>query len=113
MEVVGKAVLSELEALNDQIIFEFIEDTKNGQFNVVSAGGLLVREVSHKQVDYCRWGRVLSVGPKVTEFKEGQIVLIDKLRWTSGFLVTDKEYWITTDKEILAVWDNPEVMPSS
>lgn len=107
-----EAVLSELEPIRNQIIFEFIEEARHGQFNSETSGGILIRETSDKQVDYCRWGRVLATGPNVTEFEEGQLVLIDKLRWTSGFKVTDKTYWVTTDEEILAVWDDPNTLPS-
>lgn len=109
MEVVA---LSELKPIRNQIIFEFTEDAQHGQFNIVTSSGILVRETPEKQVDYCRWGRVLAIGPNVTEIEEGQIVLIDKLRWTSGFKVMDKTYWITTDEEILAVWADPNPLPS-
>jgi len=104
--------LSELVPIHNQIIFEFIEKTRGGQFDSVTSSGVIIRQTSDKQVDYCRWGRVLAVGPKVTEFEETQIVLIEKLCWTSGFKVTDKQYWITTDEKILAIWDDLHNLPS-
>ena len=101
--------------LRNQIIFDFVETTHNGKFNTKTAGGLLVVESSDKQVDYCRWGTILATGPDVEDFSVGDIVLIDKLRWTNEFALIDSDdgYWITTDEDILATWDDPESLPSS
>lgn len=104
---------SELGAINNQIIFNFVEDTTHGHFNSKSAGGILMVEHGHHQVDYSRWGRVLGVGPDAQdEFAVGDLVLIENLRWTSEFIVNDVSYWITTDTEILAKWDDEENLPS-
>lgn len=102
---------SEVEALNNQIIFEFVEDNNSGHFNSKTAGGVMVVEQQHKQVDVCRWGRILNVGPDVDEFEPLQIVLIKQLRWTNHFIITDKKYWITQDTEIIALWDDTLNLP--
>jgi co-chaperonin GroES (HSP10) len=102
----------ELNPIHNQIIFDFIEETQGGRFNTKTQNGLFVLEQADKQVDYCRWGRVLAVGPTVEDITVGDIVLIEKLMWTSMFRVTTKEYWVTSEDKILALWDNPSVLPS-
>lgn len=102
----------ELAPINNQIIFEFIEDVGKGKFNTKTVAGLFVIEGSDKQVDYCRWGRILAMGPDVTDFSIGDIVLLDKMRWTKMFMVTTTPYWISTDEEIMAIWDDPSRLPA-
>ena len=107
------AQATELSAINNQIIFEFLEDTTQGHFNSKSAGGILLVEHGHHQVDYCRWVRVKDTGPDVdSDISVGDVVLVGNLRWTPEFTVNDKGYWITTDNEIIAVWDDLENLPS-
>lgn len=107
------AAPSELQAVRNQIIFNFMEDTTRGQFNSKSAGGILVVEHSYNQIDYARWARVISIGPEVNDdFAVGDLILIENLRWTSEFLVNEVSYWITTDTEVLAKWDDEENLPS-
>jgi co-chaperonin GroES (HSP10) len=56
-----------------------------------------------------RWGRVYRVGPKQTEIKEGQWILIEHGRWTRKVKIHDGETELEiqkVDKEaILAVSD--------
>ena len=108
MEVVS----CELEPIRNQIIFEFTQDARKGHFQEKSGTGVIIVETADKQVDYCRWGRVLAVGPDVDEFEADQIVLIEHLQWTTMFKVTKKQYWITTDTEIIALWDDPDSLPA-
>ena len=104
---------SELQAIRNQIIFNFMEDTTRGQFNSKSAGGILMVEHGHNQIDNERWARALAVGPDVgDDFAVGDLILIENLRWTSEFIVNEESYWITTDTEILAKWDDEENLPS-
>lgn len=106
-----EAVSCELEPLHNQIIFEFTQDARKGYFREVTGSGVVVMEAADKQVDYCRWGRILAVGPDVEDFEPGQIVLIEHLQWTTMFKVTRQQYWLTRDTEILATWDDPDSLP--
>ena len=103
----------ELNPIHDQIIFEFVESTRHGKFDTKSKGGLFILETADKQVDVCRWVRILAMGPEVVDadYTVGDIVLVEKLRWTTMFKVTLTEYWITTATEILAIWDDPDNLP--
>ena len=96
--------ICDVEAINNQIVFRFIEDTTQGRFNQKTGLGVIVVDRAEKQLDHARWGRVLDIGPEAKcDFEVGDIVLIQNLRWTNMFSFEDREYWVTTDKEILAV----------
>lgn len=95
---------ADIEPINNQIAFRFIEDSTGGRFNQQTGSGVIVVDQKDKQVEYARWGRVLALGPLVNEdFDVGDIVLIENLRWTNKFMFDDRSYWLTTDSEILAV----------
>lgn len=102
----------EVQPVNNQLVFEFLEDITQGHFNLVSASGLHIVESTDKQVDHPRWGCVLATGPQVLDIFTDDIILVKELRWTKKFRVTDKDYWITDDMEILAIWDDKETLPS-
>jgi co-chaperonin GroES (HSP10) len=101
----------ELNPIRNQIIFEFVNDARKGHFREVTNAGLIIMEDAAKQVEYCRWGRVLGVGEESKDVAVGDIVLIEHLQWTNMFRITRKDYWITEDTEILAKWDDPERLP--
>jgi len=102
----------EVAPILNQMVFEFIEDTTHGHFNRKGAGGLLIVEGDDKQVEHCRWIRILAIGPDVTDFAVGEIVLCEKLRWTNRFRLTDRDYWITSDTEIIARWGDDDNLPT-
>ena len=103
--------MSEVQAINNQIVFKFVEDTTKGQFNSKTAGGILLVEHGHNQVENARWATVVAVGPDAEGLDEGEIVLIENLRWTSEFIVSGESYWVSDDKSILAKWDDSENLP--
>ena len=98
--------------INDQIAFEFLDDTTKGKFNEKSGGGILLVQHAHKQVDYCRWARVKVIGPDVKNVSVGDIVLIQNLRWSNQFMIGEDKYWLTAENEIIATWDDPNNLPS-
>jgi hypothetical protein len=101
----------ELEPIHNQILFKFLDDTAQGHFNAKSAGGVLLVEHSHNQVEFSRWGTAVAVGPNVADVDAGDVILIDNLRWTSGFQLNDEMHWITTETEVLCLWDDPKNLP--
>jgi co-chaperonin GroES (HSP10) len=97
-------IICDVEPVNNQIVFRFIEDTTQGKFNQQSSGGILVVVKADKQLEDARWVRVLAIGPEAdVDFGVGDVVLIQNLRWTNMFSFEDREFWITTDNEVLAV----------
>ncbi len=102
----------EVQPINDQLVFEFIENITQRHFNAKTAMGLHIVESMDKQVDHPRWVKVLAIGPQVTDVFVGDIVLVKELRWTKKFRITDKDYWITSSPEILVAWDDKESLPA-
>lgn len=102
----------EIEPVHNQILFRFVDDTTRGHFNEKTKGGVLVVEDSSKQVDYSRWGTVIAIGPDVKDIFEGEVVLINSLKWTNSFRMTDTNYWITAETEVIAKWGDPANLPS-
>jgi co-chaperonin GroES (HSP10) len=102
----------EIDPVHNQILFQFVEDTTRGKFNEKSNGGILLVEDSSKQVEHCRWGTVVSTGPNVKDVVEGEVILINALMWTNGFRMTDTDYWITSEPEIIAKWGDGNSLPS-
>jgi len=45
-----------------------------------------------------RWGRVYTVGPEQTEFREGQWILVEHGRWTRGLEIEDETGELTIRK---------------
>jgi co-chaperonin GroES (HSP10) len=98
----------ELQAIDDHILFEFVEDVGGGGFLQKSGSGVVIAEGHEKQLDTCRWIRALSIGPDVNEeFKVGDVLLIENLQWTTMFMVKDKgqKYWQTKAEHVLATID--------
>ena len=60
-----------------------------------------------------RWGRVYAVGPKQTNVKVGQWVMVAHGRWTRGLEIEDENGEQTVrkvdPKDILLVSDSPEI----
>lgn len=110
-----QSLTNEIEAVANQLIFQFVEETAGGGFSQKTGTGILVSQGHEKQLDYCRWGRIMSMGPdvKTEDFNVGDIVLIDSLKWTNMFMVEDdgNKYWVTTDDSILATAD-PDDLPA-
>lgn len=108
METIG----SELQPLHDQIIFQFMEDTTQGRFNSKTSSGILIVDQNDKQVDFNRWGKIIDIGPNVTDFECGDMILIEKLCWTNSFILPSGRYWVTNQPSVLATWDDPDNLPS-
>lgn len=107
----------EVEAILNQIVFQFVEDTTAQRFNRKTNTGVIVVERQEKQLEESRWGKVLSIGPKVSGIEEGDFILIQNLRWTNMFqLENGTPYWVTSADDVLALADKnnpPEEIQSA
>jgi co-chaperonin GroES (HSP10) len=77
---------------------------------MVTAGGIVIQSDNAKVHGIKpRWGQVYKVGPKQTDVKEGQWILIEHGRWTRKIKIDDgegpKEIQKVEVKSILAVAD--------
>ena len=100
-----------LEPVRNQLIFQFVNDTRNGMFNETTKEGIIIVEGRHKQVDEARWGKIVAIGPDVTDYSVDDIVLIEHLRWTNEFRIDNVGYWLTADDQLLATWDDSSNLP--
>jgi hypothetical protein len=96
-----------IEAVRNYVVFTFVEDIYGDRF-INSAGGAIILTSDDKsQTTYPRWGKVVNVGPDVTEITPGEYVLIEPGKWTTHFFVDGLRYWKTDEDKILCTADEP------
>jgi co-chaperonin GroES (HSP10) len=84
-----------IKAINNDVI---IADMDFGE--IKTASGIVIRSDDGQAHGIKpRWGKVYKVGPKQTDIKEGQWVLIEHGRWTRKIKIDDGE----SEKEIQKV----------
>lgn len=91
----------QIEAVNNNVIFQFIDETLSSKFVNTTKSGILI-PLDNTQSQIPRWGRVTHVGPDVTDIEVDDFILIEKGKWTQGFYVNDVRYWKTDNREVLA-----------
>lgn len=101
--------LKKLRALNDRIIFQFLQDTSGRMFHEKTKHGIIVAETADKQLSAPRWAKVINVGKDVSnEVKPGMYILIENLMWTTHTEFAWEKFWNTSEEKILCVSDeNP------
>lgn len=95
-----------IRAINDDVI---ITDMDFGEIKTKS--GIVLRSDDGKSHGVKpRWGKVYKVGPRQTEIKEGQWILVEHGRWTRKVKINDgageKSIQKVEVKSILAVSDD-------
>lgn len=96
-----------IEAIQNNIIFQFVEDVTQTRFVNKAASGILVASGDGNQTVYPRWGKALHVGPDVREVKPGDYIMIEPGKWTFGFIVEDVRYWKTDEDKVICAADEP------
>jgi hypothetical protein len=102
-----------LRPLRNEFLFVFLNETANGVFVPKNKGRIII--AAHKQNDlrgqgdYARWAKVVAIGRDVKDFKTGDIVLIDKLKWTKGFEYDGVMIWRSDEDKVLALGDDESV----
>ncbi len=103
--------MSKLKALGSRIIFEFIDTVNAGRFGKVTKSGIIVRSEDNQDQTRARWVKILSTGSQVTSVKEGDIVLLEPLKWTIGLpMGNGKKVWQSDEEFIMAVATDPEMI---
>lgn len=97
-----------LESLGNSVLFEFIDDQKDGMLRDKTTSGIILTAADTTQQNDARWGRVLSVGPQVRDIEPDEYVLVDALKWTNGVELDGQTYWKTDDTNILAASKEPQ-----
>ncbi len=95
-----------LRALTNKILCHYIE---KGQ-QVSSGGIVLIDDDNREEGIRPRWMQVYSVGPEVTDVKEGQWVMVEHGRWTHAMTIRDgnnEEFtvWGAEEESILLIAD--------
>ena len=76
-----------IRALHDDVI---VSDMEFGEMK--TAGGIVLRSDNGQSHGVKpRWGKVYKVGPKHTEIKVGQWILVEHGRWTRKLEINDGE----------------------
>lgn len=106
MKALSKSSLNKLKALNDRIIFKFVQDTTGNMFHEKTKSGFVVIEKADKQLKSARWAQVYKFGKDVsTEIYPGIYILVENLMWTQQVTFEGEKLWTTTEEKVLAVSD--------
>ena len=94
-----------IRAIHNHIIFQFIDRVNaKGEFEEQqSKGGIILKGNFDQSAKNPRWARIVSVGPKCSEFLkvEKPEILIDNLKWTIGVKYEGETYWRTDEDHVL------------
>ena len=98
---------TELIAIKNNVIFQFVEDVISNRFVNSTESGLIVSSLDGNQSGLPRWGVVVSIGEDVDGIEPGDNILIEPGKWTPGFFVDGKRYWKTDDDKVMCISDEP------
>lgn len=100
--------IENISPIQNHIIFQFLDETAGGVFTRKTTSGI-IQVSSLKDQQGPRWGKVVKVGPKVSnDIKVGEFILIESGMWTSQFWLQDgTKIWKTDDSKIIAT--SPDV----
>jgi co-chaperonin GroES (HSP10) len=92
-----------LRPLGNTILFSFLDTTvgAKGRFTERTQGLIIIPVLDSAQHKTDRWGKVISVGPKVDGLEPGDFILIEALQWTPGTEFDDDKIWKTDDSKVI------------
>ena len=106
MTKLNESSLNKLKAINDRIIFKFVQDTTGNMFHEKTKSGFIIIEKADKQLKTARWCQVYKIGKEVSEeIYPGLYILVENLMWTQHLLFEGEKFWTTTEEKVLAVSD--------
>ena len=97
--------LNELRALGKSFLFQFQEQINSrGEFHqkLGDSLGLITIASYEDSAKAARWVKVVAVGPQVTQFEVGDVVLLPALRWTESAETAKGKVWRSTEIEVVA-----------
>jgi hypothetical protein len=99
-----------LRPLKNSFLFAFFNDTAQGLFFERNKGKIILTNKDWDSMgQFARWGRVLAVGPQVTDFNVGEIVLIEAGKWTIGFEHEGVRIWKSDQEKVIAIGEDESV----
>lgn len=100
----------QLKPLGKSFIFSFFAHTVGGKFIERNRGQIiLTNQDLDTQAKFARWAKVEEVGQEITDFKKGDIVLIEALQWTTEVKFEGKSYWKSDETKVIAIGNDESV----
>jgi hypothetical protein len=101
-----------IRPLGKAFLFAFLNETRHGIFTQKNKGRIFLPNAAtdvDRQGDFARFAKVLAVGTTVTEFKNGDVVLIAALKWTKGFEHDGVKVWKSDEDQVLAIYEDQDL----
>lgn len=92
-----------LRPLKNSILFSFIDENAGGKFIPTTRSGILLTNQAYDHQRDPRWGRALAVGPDCVDVKAGDLILVEPLKWTTGFKHDEVMIWKTDENNVAAI----------
>ena len=86
----------------DNVVVRTDMDRRRTQFEETTEGGFTISSYD-EGTKTPRWVIVMDVGPDVTEFKTGDKVLVDALKWSDAIEFGGDNFWYSDEEQVLAV----------
>lgn len=103
-----------IRPLGNAFLFCFLQETQGRGFTQKNKGRIILPNAApdiDRQGDFARFAKVLAIGQSITDFKNGDVVLIAALKWTPGFTHDGVKIWKSDDSHVLGVWDSKNLDP--
>ena len=87
------------------ILFVFTDDFKGGLFQEKTDWGFEVKGGHQNTTQEGRWGKVLAIGPDVSEddIQKGDFIFVEPLMWTKGIEHDGVQVWKTDSDKVMLV----------
>lgn len=99
------------QPIGKNFLFTFLSQTKRGMFAQKSSGRIYIPNAApttDEQGLLARWVKVEAIGPDVKNFNVGDIVLIEPLKWTIGYIFGNQRLWKSDESQVMATTDSDE-----
>ncbi len=94
-----------MKVLGKKIIFTWVDETEDKEF--IKNGLIFTRKLDAKR---SRWGKVVAIGPEVSEVLVGEYILPEEAQEPFGAVVKENgvktEYWACWEKDVALVTDD-------
>ena len=86
----------------DKVVIRTDMDRRRAQFEETTESGFTISSYD-EGTKTPRWVIVRDIGPDVTDFKSGDKVLVDALKWSDALEFEDENIWYSDVEQVLAV----------
>ena len=96
-----------LHPLMDGIFFQFYDDSTSTRFINKTGSDIATAISATDQSNKDRWAKVVSIGPKVSQVKIGEWILVESGYWTPAFNINGVKHWKTDETHVMMASDIP------